>query len=266
MNGFAPYYPGPVNIAEVGYVFRGGWEPLFNASRKPGDESNELGVPDGYRPLDVGKLTTRILSGGYPITNERGRSLEFGIKGPSTAMCVVLVAVIEAYIFMREISPVTSVEGQYTFTSSKQEGAILVPGDIIDTADAVERLRYISYIRENSASWLEFANERHGRGIRLIDLVLVTGWHKTASWACAAFSQCSHEVTLTFNVGVGTAQGGVWGKWSDIRSHGVGRHSGPVRASLKDGQPSSPQNDKSRMDVDDLENINLYVSTFHRLL
>ena len=211
LNGFAPYYPGPVNIAEVGYVFRGGWEPLFNASKKPRDESNELGVPNGYRPLDVGKLTTRILSGGSPITNERGRSLEFGIKVPSAAMYVLfsVVTVIAAYIFIREISPVTSVEGQYTFTSSKQEGAILVPGDIIDTADAVERLRYISYIRENSASWLEFANKRHGRGIRLIDLVLVTGWHKTASWACAAFSQCSHEVTLTFNVGVGTAQGGV---------------------------------------------------------
>ena len=228
-----------------------------------------LSLLDFYETLDVGKLTTRILSGGSPITNERGRSLEFGIKVPSAAMYVLfsVVTVIAAYIFIREISPVTSVEGQYTFTSSKQEGAILVPGDIIDTADAVERLRYISYIRENSASWLEFANKRHGRGIRLIDLVLVTGWHKTASWGCAAFSQCSHEVTLTFNVGVGTAQGGVWGKWSDIGSPGVGRHSGPVRASLKNyGQPSSPPSDKSRMDVDDLENINLYVSTFHRSL
>lgn len=89
-RGFAPYYPCPVNVAEVGYVVRGCWEPLFNASKEPGDESNrELGVPNGYRPLDVGKLKTMILSGGSAITSERGRSLEFGITGSSAAMCVV---------------------------------------------------------------------------------------------------------------------------------------------------------------------------------
>ena len=70
-KGFAPYYPHPVNISEVGYVLRGGWIPLFNASKQPEDETNELGVPDGYRPLDVGKLKTVTLSGA-PITSERG--------------------------------------------------------------------------------------------------------------------------------------------------------------------------------------------------
>ena len=55
-RGFAPYYPRPVDIAEVGYVFAGSWDPLFNASKKPGDESNKLGVPNGYHPLDVGEL------------------------------------------------------------------------------------------------------------------------------------------------------------------------------------------------------------------
>ena len=198
-KGFAPYYPCPVDIAEVGYVFGGGWEPLFNASKQPGDERNhELGVPNGYRPLDVGKLKTRTLSGGFPITNEQGTSIGFGIRGSNSDMCVLfsVVTVITTYIFIRGISPVTSAEAQYMFTSSKQEGAILVPGGNIDTMDALEHSRYIRYIRENSASWLEFANERHHRNLRLIDLVLITGWHKTASWACAAFSQCSRDINL----------------------------------------------------------------------
>ena len=159
-----------------------------------------------------------------------------------------------------------SAEAKYTFTSSKQEGAILVPGGNIDTADALEHPKYVRYIRENSASWLEFANKRHTRGIRLIDLVLVTGWHKTASWACATFSQCSREKNLTFNVGGGTTQGGVWGKWSDIVSPGVWGHSGPLRANLREGQPSSHQSDQSPMIVDNLESIKLCVSTCHRLL
>ena len=100
-KGFAPWLPCPVNIAEVGYVVRGGWIPLFNGSKKIGDETNKLGVPDGYRPLDVGELNTRMLSSG-PITKERGTSREFGIKGSSAAMCVLLsvVTVIAANIFI----------------------------------------------------------------------------------------------------------------------------------------------------------------------
>ena len=224
-NGFASYYPRPVDIAEVGYVDGGFWIPLFNASKKPGDESNKLGVPNGYRPLDVGELVTATIPGGSPITSERGTSLRFG-GSSAAAMCVLfsVVTLIATCIFIQEFSAVMSADGQYTFTSSKQEGAILVPGDTIDTADAIERSRYIRYIRENSASWLEFANERHHRNIRLSDLVLVTGWHKTASWGCAAFSlELSRKTNLTFNFGAGT-QGG---KWSDIDSPGVDRHSGP---------------------------------------
>ena len=192
-------------------------------------------------------------SGESPITDERGRSLEVGIKGPGASTCVVQCRHSNRDLHIDpRISAVTSVEGQYTFTSSKQEGAMLVPGGIIATADAKESTRYAKYIVANSASWLEFANETHHRNLRLIDLVLVTGWHKTESWACAAFSQCSHEISLTFNVGVGTTQGGVWGKWSDTISPGVERHSGPVRASLKDGQPSSPQSNKCPMNVGNL--------------
>ena len=61
-------------------------------------------------------------------------------------------------------------------------------------------------------------------------------------------------------------QGGVWDKWSYILPSGVWSHSGPVRADLKYDQPSSPQSEKSPMNVDNLENINLCVSNFHRSL
>ena len=101
-KGFAPYYPCPVNIPEVGYVFDGGWQPLFDASKKPGDESNTRGVPNGYRPLDVGELKTRVLSNLFPITNEQGTGLGFGFRGSSAPMCVLFgaVTVIAAYIFI----------------------------------------------------------------------------------------------------------------------------------------------------------------------
>ena len=86
-KGFAPWTPQPVEIAEVGYLLRGCWISLFNASKKPEDETNKLGVPDGYRPLDVGKLK-KVTKLGAPITSERRRSVEFGTK-VSSAMCVL---------------------------------------------------------------------------------------------------------------------------------------------------------------------------------
>ena len=115
---------------------------------------------------------------------------------------------------------------------------------------------------ENAASWLEFATKKNNRNIRLIDPVLVTGWHKTTSWACVAFSQRSREMNLTFDIGAGTMQGGAWGRWSNIVFPGVYAHSGPVRASVKDDRPSQPPSDKSPTVNAD---IKLYVF-IHQLL
>ena len=158
-------------------------------------------------------------------------------------------------------------KGQYSFKSSKQEGAILVPGDDIDSEDALETSEFIRYIRKNSASWLKFAS-KNNRPIRLVDLVLVTGWHKTSSWACAAFSRCSSEINLEFNIGLaGTTSGGVWGTWSKTLSPGVWGHSGPPRSAVvlepkdKEQQPSPPQSDESPLNVEGSSNINSCVYT-----
>lgn len=173
----------------------------------------------------------------------------------------VVQCLLRLWLTFREISAVTSTTAQYTFTTSKQEGAILIPGGDIEVADVLEDHAYIRYMVENAASWLEFATKKNNRNIRLIDLVLVTGWDKTTSWACVAFSQRSREMNLTFDIGAGTMQGGAWGRWSNIVFPGVYAHSGPVRASVKDDRPSQPPSDKSPMNAD----IKLYVF-IHQLL
>ena len=86
-KGFAPWIPGPVDIAEVGYVLDGGWTQLFNASKERDDRSNRLGVPKGYYPLVVGEVQKRTLSG-EAITSEGGTTLEFGTKASSSDSCV----------------------------------------------------------------------------------------------------------------------------------------------------------------------------------
>jgi hypothetical protein len=44
-----------VEIADVGYLENGKWVTLFNGSKEHKDESNKLGAPGGYYPLQVGQ-------------------------------------------------------------------------------------------------------------------------------------------------------------------------------------------------------------------
>ena len=133
----------------------------------------------------------------------------------------------------------------------------------------MEDLNFAKYIRENHGSWLKFATEKCNRGIRLIDLVLVTGCHKTSSWACAAFASRSKEVNIEFNAAVGATQGGLWGRWSESCSPGVYTNSGPMRPARElektddeENPPNTTQTDEASKATDVLVDGNVCVFVF----
>ncbi|KAF8501366.1 hypothetical protein JB92DRAFT_2975718 [Gautieria morchelliformis] len=197
-KGFAPWFPGPVNIAEVGYVHGGKWIPFFDTSKEwREDENNGRSKPEGYYPLAIGYTIDKTYWGVGFVT-ERGPTVVSG-----------------------KIPPI-SASGPLSFTSSKQEGAILLYKDVMEIRDAAETLKYIRYIQKHCASWVQFIGRPD---IRIFDLVLVTGWHKTSSWACVTFHDCSSAVHFEFRPGEGTyAQG----EWSISTSSGAVAHAGPV--------------------------------------
>jgi len=93
-------------------------------------------------------------------------------------------------------------------------------GDPAYREDAVERKRYCKYITEHHRSWLEFASHL-GYDLSLSDLILVYGCDKTSQWACAAWSEQTQSVSLTFVAGIpGVAGGGarLWGEWVSQQS------------------------------------------------
>jgi hypothetical protein len=62
-NSYPLWDPDPqeqpaVEMADVGYVWKGKFIRLFNAIKQPGDPSNTYGVPSPYRPLEVGDIET----------------------------------------------------------------------------------------------------------------------------------------------------------------------------------------------------------------
>jgi hypothetical protein len=56
------YYPepssedGPVEIGDVGYTRQGAFCRLFNVGRSPNDPRQTLGVPEGFMPMDIGRV------------------------------------------------------------------------------------------------------------------------------------------------------------------------------------------------------------------
>ncbi|KAF8500672.1 hypothetical protein JB92DRAFT_891447 [Gautieria morchelliformis] len=219
-NGFAPWFPGPVNIAEVGYVFFGQWIPFFDTSKEwQEDENKGRSKPEGYYPLVIGEISDKMYSG-VPIMKERGSSLAIGTNPPTPSM---------------------GAGAPWNFTSSKQEGAILVAGDVIEIRDATETSKFIRYMQEHCVSWVKFIGRPE---IRLFDLVLVSGWHKTSSWACATFSDCSSAV----HIELAHARG----KWSIVTSSGIIAHAGPVqlRTHEQAGESHMPQSEENVNTVD----------------
>jgi hypothetical protein len=91
-KGFAPWFPGSVDIAEVGYVRNGGWIRLFDASKDPGDESNDLGVPNNYHPLAIGKIQRNTLSNARHFARESGGLLEYEAKASTQLRLAILLS------------------------------------------------------------------------------------------------------------------------------------------------------------------------------
>jgi hypothetical protein len=114
---------------------------------------------------------------------------------------------------------------------------LLILGDPAYREDAVEQIRYCKYVIEHHRSWLEFAIQL-GYDLSLSDLILVYGCDKTSQWACAAWSEQTQSVSLSFVAGVpGIAEGGarVWGEWISQQSLDQNVGPRPLVPSLEGG-------------------------------
>ncbi|KIJ32481.1 hypothetical protein M422DRAFT_52818 [Sphaerobolus stellatus SS14] len=112
--------------------------------------------------------------------------------------------------------------GSLQYTCSTESGAVLVLGDDADQFNALNIGYFRKIMSEQYCTWLNKANgEENSYGIKLHDLILVTGCDKTSLWANAVFKDGSSEFSISVNAG---APGIANGSFSAaIKDSGTGR-------------------------------------------
>ena len=88
--------------------------------------------------------------------------------------------------------------GSIQFSSSIKRGAILATPDPIECIDTREPERYEDYVRTHIQAWAQFFG-RLGSGVKLGDIIVVTGVDRTTSWANAVFNNVELAAGLSLS-------------------------------------------------------------------
>ncbi|KAI0651061.1 hypothetical protein C8Q79DRAFT_996631 [Trametes meyenii] len=169
----APTAP-EVEIGDVGWINDGEFLPLFNVFR--GNESQPKGaVPRDHVPLDIK---------GVDILGPRDKIWQSVLCSRSIRKVDVSASAGMSAV----VSPqALACNVRFDFECTDDAGALLFLDPSGRAQDILSRKRIIDYIRTNFDSWLEFANDRLGLGLREEQLLFVSGTTKTRSWGVAAF-------------------------------------------------------------------------------
>ncbi|GJJ16169.1 hypothetical protein Clacol_010449 [Clathrus columnatus] len=177
----------PVDIADVGYLSdSGGWIKLFNLRT----ETDPKKLPSNHRP------------GSVVITDQ---DIEKDIfKGPRYSNSI------------RKLGGSIDIQGKVdaglSYECAEEKGAILFVAEDAVVRNALKKDRFVKLIQENIENWMDFSRKEE-RGVRMGDLVLVTGYVRTTTWVAAVFRQKSQW--CKFKVGgelpVGGAKLELWG-------------------------------------------------------
>jgi hypothetical protein len=106
----------------------------------------------------------------------------------------------------------------------------------MDIWDVKEKRKFREYMINNIDSWVKFAEDDDKF---MPDLVLVTGFHKTSHWACAAF-ESPDEITCTLELKMASTEAIISATWMDPQPQIARSHSGP-RQERDENHPSSPR-------------------------
>ncbi|KAH8993421.1 hypothetical protein EDB92DRAFT_401933 [Lactarius akahatsu] len=211
-------YP-PVEVGDVGFIRQGKFHRLFNALLPANHESHQrFGVPERFEPLRL-SVPNHIDRGAlYP-----NNFCSYGVSVESGGSDVFAVA------------PPTPDSAEVSFSCTRKHGAALSLPVMARREDTISQAHFGTWITKHIDSWFAFS-QRHGLGVEMEDIVLVTGCHRTRSWSNIAFyeSQADSRISLSVQApGVGTT---VHWRVLSQRIHGAVLSHGPSGENLPENQ------------------------------
>ncbi|KAH9004603.1 hypothetical protein EDB86DRAFT_1966273 [Lactarius hatsudake] len=182
-------YP-PVEVGDVGFIRQGKFHRLFNALLPANHQSHQrFGVPEYYEPLRL-SMSNHIDHGALDPNN----FCSYGVIAESGGSDFFAVA------------PPTSDSAEVTFSSTRKHGAALSLPVVARREDTLSQAHFGTWMTRHIDSWFAFS-QRHGLGIEMEDIVLVTGNHRTRSWSNIAFYESRVDSRVSLRVqapGIGT--------------------------------------------------------------
>ncbi|GBE86786.1 predicted protein [Sparassis crispa] len=174
---------GEILIGDVGYISRGGFKPMFNATYPKDHAVNaRYTLPDDFKPLvldlkDRYRLHQSIMANVLCSRTVKGT----GVSANAT---------------------VNAVGGGVQFECAEDQGAMLVlTGPAVAEWQDKSRRRIGNYIVSNCQEWVAFK----GKEFTEDDFIFISGHEKTTQWAVAAITQSGRSATLSFNGNFGPA-------------------------------------------------------------
>ena len=200
-HGHALWEPDParlydrVRVGDVGYVKRGHFFRMFNILLQADDAAQIYGVPEGFVQLNMGP-SGNVCTLNLPQGDYCSNTVTVDHRDERQAGYVTSYYPVQAFSHaMDDLSgPDEPTSALFKCRRNNKGGAFLsLPFNSV-REDTIRIKAFEAYIRKHCDSWIEFMVINDVDITRLEDIILVTGYDLTSSWAMGVFND--REMTL----------------------------------------------------------------------
>ncbi|KAF9260143.1 hypothetical protein L218DRAFT_873071 [Marasmius fiardii PR-910] len=177
----AEYRQTGVRIGDVGILRDdGSFDFVFNVCCSANDPINQYGVPTDFQTLSwngAKRRMSNIFRPGEPVLSRGAKKQALGVEGTASV------------------------------PFSKDQGAVIIPPNGVDSVDCQDLAVFRNYAERHAVSWHSFVNEELGMEVENGTIYFVTGFDKTDCWENAVFSHNLKERTFGIIVNTGSLAG-----------------------------------------------------------
>ncbi|KAI0315881.1 hypothetical protein OF83DRAFT_1021746, partial [Amylostereum chailletii] len=172
-----------VRVGDVGYMYMGMFQILFNIHLEHDDPEQSTTLPEYFEPLPLDRrlaVSKHSRSQNvYKSSSVRSVGVVVGAQGPMLA------------------------GASASFSTTRHQGAVLAVAGKINVENVLHKQNYEDYMLKNIDRW-HALTVQHGMGLKMEEIILVTGRDLVRSWANAAFCSTDFEASVSLEAEIMT--------------------------------------------------------------